>query len=560
MEAENICDKIEKDLTMLLEEEETHEVPTREESALIGAETEEEDTEMEIEEGEEDAEESKVSEDGTMEQEGNEDDQDEGEEEEMEDVDDIFDDLWEEGEDDEMLEREAQEQIQMRMGIFQVILARARMIRGAERRQNWRFGGMGNQLTSITQDELQAILEKDNVVKIADEPLRNHPIFTRERGKELIYFSSEKIEEDPEEGEEEQEENNQADQRETRFNFYCIILNAKSGKIISKRKIEFENEETREDFYFLQNSRSRSAISHDKKRVVFYLFQCLLEYSIEDNKLSVHNAKEVNIHGDEFRIEADCMNQDYDDYLIIELYNDYTPSGDLVFYKYNIKSKQYYKLYHLRHQVNQRFLHSYCKIDRDALHGHEDCMFIFKYCAGQYGETDVYLFYVNLVTKRSLYKAKFVVDAPEAYYRAAIYQPFLWNDSQKFITRIGPKSILVFQKYNRQYEIFRSKDEIEFRKFVGIFDKKHKEVLEKKLRPREGFKFLEFQDKVLLMSDFGFSNFSTAEFDDLEDYAIVTNVFDNDDQDHYFLQLPFAEANSDKIKEGGKIEMMEETS
>lgn len=483
----------------------------------------------------------------------NSEDEDTSGEEELEGIEDefIMENLFGDEEEDQEADQNnrEQEEIEMRNILFQIMLQNRRRLL-MRQRQNWRFGPLGQQLVAMNQDQIKEILDKDYTLKIENKPLQNHPLFLRKKGQELVYFSSEKQKkqavEEPEEEEEETEmmENEiiaSDTEEEEKFDFYCIVLNTKTGILISKNLIKFDNSNIKEHFKYLRSLKSRSSISEDRERVLFYLFESLLEYNIEKNKLTIHNAKDVELGGQTFHIEADCMNQDYNDYLIVELYNEFVPPGDLVFYKYDLKNKHYYKLYQIVHRIPQRFTHSYCKIDRNALHGNEDCMFIFKYCRHQFypDSIEVYLFYINLVTKRSLYKAKFCVQGEEAYYREAIYKPFLWNDTDKFVIRLGPKSILVFYKYGRRSEIFRSDDENDFNKFVGIFDIGLKEVIEKRLLPRNEFKFLKFGDKVLLMSNFAFSCFGTFEFENLNDYAVVTSVFDDNDKDHFFIQFPF---------------------
>jgi len=337
-------------------------------------------------------------------------------------------------------------------------------------------------------------------------------VFVRKEGKEILFFGKKVVEEGVE------------------IEYYFYIFCTKKRIFLKENKLILPDDIPE---YLLENCFWKSAMSKDQRVIVLYITgYYILEYRIETNLMITHDTKSIELSGKKYEIVSDCMNENFEEYLVIELYCEDTTWSTLSFYKYYLRRKRFDKVFEIGDSpVGKKLRHSYSKIDRNSIHNQEDCLLVFRFCqsnADQLASCDI--FYVNLTSKRLLFQKEVELQYEESYYRRAMYLPFLWNDREKIVMRFGSRTLLVLYRELRKAKLHRLPNydsrNNDFDQFVTLlpqedFDEKKCGEL---FLPKGAFKFYEFEKFCLVYSEVAMSDFKVSQFKNIDEYTVLSTI------------------------------------
>ena len=406
------------------------------------------------------------------------------------------------------------------------------------------------------------------------------------KGEEIVLMCRRRQEEVEDDFAEEEDAEDQPEANPDENCPFCVIINTKTRKIQENKIVPPEGSTlTSEQISFISCSLSedQNTIASFVKGHQFMRFEnpnqppinMLLLYNIDENRLDLHNFGSIDLYGHiDLDLQPDCTNESFDDYLIVELYSEEDGEGsNLCFYRYTLKTKKFDKVFEIPScRGGKRLMHSLCKIDRNALHGHEDCLLVFRVTQNlNTGKILLEIFSVNLCTKILLFKASVQLNEDESRFRQAIRQPFLENSRDRFVIQLGKNSVLVCDKLKRTAKMFRYRGQVRhddqcilglheadeeyhigyFSKFHSLFPASKYEELKGRFTPSEAFRCFVFDRYCLLMSYYGFCQFRVDQFERLEDYVMLCFARKpagaEGKDSRFFLYHPFLEGKEEEV-------------
>ena len=403
-----------------------------------------------------------------------------------------------------------------------------------------------NALMKIIKNEHKNLLQtvKDNntkMVKIDEQRILKSSIYAVERGKSLLYASL-------------QRNGAELACRLNKVNTESLQITASKLIGFGAEHLERLSEQEKNPKYQVKTS-----LSKNENILLFYFKKEIVEYRIAESELILHKVAEIEVDGHFFKFcDVDCLNEDFDQTVILELYNSEAAEGNLAFYSYNLTSKKFKKIFAIPNpnDPERPFWHSYNKIDRKAIHGSRDALIVLRFHhKNSSGSFTADLFYID-IQKRNLLK-QLKIELPRDFGQLRqpfAFSPFLLNSQEVFALRLGHNSVLAVNKVTWSANVIEHDqfffkphlitDELEeningrilcMAKGVG------RERLEKGFLPAGNYAFYEFGEYVLVIGNNCVSELSVGKFEKLENYVVVDGYVDPEDvqRKFYVLQFPF---------------------
>ena len=403
-----------------------------------------------------------------------------------------------------------------------------------------------NALMKIIQNEHKQLLQtvKDNptkMIKIDEQRILKSSIYSVEQGESLIYCSLRR-------------NRGELTSRLNRVN--TVSLEVTASKLIRMKPFHLKKLEDQE-----KNPRYqvKTSLSKDEKNLLFYFEKEIVEFRISDSKLVLHKVADIEVDGKLFRYcDVDCMNEDFDKSIVLELYNSDTADGNLAFYEYTLSSKKFRKIFEIPNpnDPQKKFWHSYNKIDRNAIHGCRDALIVLRFHQkNSRGQFTCDLFYID-IQKKSLLK-QLAIQLPDDFGQLKLphaFSPFLINNKEMFALRLGQNSILVVNRHSwtanaiehdqfffKPHIVVNELEENINGKILCMVKGESKNKLQKRFLPADNYAFNEVGDYTMVIGNNCFSELSVQKFDRLENYVVMDSYIDPFDvrKKFYVLQFPF---------------------
>ena len=422
---------------------------------------------------------------------------------------------------------------------------------------------------NLLNTQAQYIAEFDQKAK--PQKIKNS-VFTRKQGKEIVYFCTVKPTEEQNNQETSQTDPSEAQntpetaQPETSLEAsktasentkppqaspksFCVTIDSKTGKELTRTELKKSIFKDSEDFVYFHYG---SALGADQNTVFFYYGRVLIEYRIAENEVIEHKTKEIELDGDIYSMQVDCLNEGFEDFLIVEMYTKAQSFNDaLIFYKYFFREKKFEKFFEIGESEEPGFMHSYCKIDRGARYGGRDQLLVFKVV--RKGETAVALVHFVGLERGQEGGVKVVeveLGMKKAYQRTGVFRPWLWSDGGLAVMQLLDDSVLVIQRGKEgtddHLEVVEHQKGEDFYCFLGVFKKAEFEVGGLWSKENYGVVQLGGTGLVAVYSDLLHSSFRVDEFvGGVGDFRFVLRLMNASilGSDRYFL---------DSVVGGGK--------
>ena len=355
--------------------------------------------------------------------------------------------------------------------------------------------------------------------------------------------------------------------------FFCSRLDALTLRS-STVNMDIENRLSALDFEY--KNFGRTAFSADKSTALIFLSRLcnrskkLFLYNLEKNSIRIGNFEVLKFEGKEtlYFMEPDVDNENFRHKIYVELYPKEIETRGLAFYEKSLRKRNFFrKIFEVKKDKRgYELYHSYCKIDRNALHGHEDCLIIYRFCCREADEDKGIcdIFYVNMVTKRLLFRCSVVVEGNERIYRDSVYHKIIWSSEAKMVTRMSTGAILVIDKIKKMARVHRHDFQSQFDELCGIFRfeelrgiegfEEHSNLnlepyegeedwsgprLDGLFQPEEKFRFQYFDGFCAVWSSCVSSFFRGDEFADLRDFLVLGQLEIGKSKFQRFIQFPF---------------------
>ena len=315
-----------------------------------------------------------------------------------------------------------------------------------------------------------------------------------------------------------------------------MIINPQTGEELQSQVLEKSIFKDKEDFVYYHYG---SAMGQDENTVMFYYGRIIIEYRIKENKLINHETKDLEIFGDKYGMQADCMNDGFTDYIVVELYTKaQTYSDALIFFKYFYKTGKFKKFFEIPESEDIGFMHSYCKIDRNKVYGRADELMVFKISRkDDHAVADIY--FVDLDCYKLKRRTQVRLELDKAYYRAVVFRPILLNLNELFMMQLVENSVMIVNRSTRKIEVVQHEEEAKFEKFIGVFEKSQVGKIKESIWSGDNYKFMDLGqgDLWAMYSDLTHTTFRVDQFKSFEDYAMIIQIMNRSEitTDNYFL-------------------------
>ena len=401
-------------------------------------------------------------------------------------------------------------------------------------------------LMKIIKDEHRKLLKtvEDNctkMIKIDEQRILKSTIYSLERGESLIYCSLQR----------------------TGETLSCRLnkIDTRSLKVTSSKLIKLtpEHLEKLRDQDKNPKYQVKTSLSKDENTLLFYFTKEIVEYKIKESKVVLHQVAEIEVDGTFFKFcDVDCMNEDFEKSIVLELYNCEVHDGNLAFYEYVLSTKKFRKIFAIPNpnDPEKKFWHSYNRIDRNAIHNSRDALVVMRFhhknSAGQF---TCDLFYIDMQKKNLLKQLS--IELPSDFgliKQPHAFSPFLINNEEVFALRLGHNSILMVNKHSwnanviehnkfffKPHIITNELEETINGKILCMIKGESKSKLEKSFLPAENYEFYEVGDYTMVIGYNCMSELSMQKFDRLENYVVVDSYVNpfNVQNKFYVLQFPF---------------------